>query len=150
MRPSACGRRVAGGCWPPCRGSPAGSGVWHCARMGGSQDGTVRLWEAPTGGLLAVLQGHTGGVLGVALSADGRFLSSSSQDGTVRLWEVPGGRLLATLEGHTGGVRGVALSADGRLLASGGQDGTVRLWDPSTAACRRTLRSDRRYERVAI
>jgi WD40 repeat protein len=68
----------------------------------------------------------------------------------VRLWEVSSGRPLATLSGHTGGVDGVALSADGQLLASGGLDGTVKLWEVKSGACLRTLRAERRYERMDI
>jgi WD40 repeat protein len=103
----------------------------------GSDDGTVRLWESPSGRLLTTLQGHAGMIHGIALSADGRLLASGSEDGTVRLWDPrsassatqgASGRPLAILRGHTGGIRGVALSADGRLLASGSFDGTVRLW----------------------
>jgi WD40 repeat protein len=116
----------------------------------GSQDGTVRLWEAPSGQPLAALQGHTGLIWGIALSADGHLLASGGLEGTVRLWEAPSGRPLATLEGHTSGVWGVALSADGRLLASGGFGGTVRLWDTRTGVILRTLRAERRYERLDI
>jgi WD40 repeat protein len=86
----------------------------------------------------------------VALSADGRLLTSGNFDGTVQLWQAPEGQPLATLSGHTGPAYRVALSADGRLLASGGQDGTVRLWEVSSGACLRTLRSDRQYERMNI
>ena len=70
----------------------------------GGFDGTVRLWEAASGRPLATLQGHTGGVWGVALSGDGRLVASGGVDGTVRLWETESGRPLATLHGHTGGV----------------------------------------------
>jgi WD40 repeat protein/transcriptional regulator with XRE-family HTH domain len=124
----------------------------------GGLDGTVRVWQTPGEQLLAVLQAHTGGVRALALSANGDLLISGSQDGTVRVWRPigretmgPGGRrLLATLRGHTSGVWSVALAVGGRLLASGSEDGTVRLWDAGSGACLRTLRSDRRYERVDI
>jgi WD40 repeat protein/DNA-binding XRE family transcriptional regulator len=127
--------------------------------------------------LRATLPGHAGTVNGVALNGDGRLMASGSADGTVKLWEtVPEGgqpgRLLATLVGHTGGVQGVALSRDGGHLASGSLDGTVKLWDttqiappqteehaaghaaenpvPGASAYPRTLRADRRYERMDI
>jgi WD40 repeat protein len=66
------------------------------------------------------------------------------------LWEVDGGRPRATLEGHTGGVWAVPLSADGQTVASGSLDGTVKLWDAGSFSVLRTLRPDRRYERMDI
>jgi hypothetical protein len=50
---------------------------------------------------------------------------------------------VATLEGDTGTVYDVALSADGQLLAS-------RLWETGTGSWVRTLRQERRYERLDI
>jgi WD40 repeat protein len=77
-------------------------------------DGTVRLWsltgvtdregmpgvqaEVGSGQLLASLQGHTGAVRGVALSADGQLVVSGGYDGTVRLWEASTGACLRTLQ----------------------------------------------------
>jgi WD40 repeat protein len=86
----------------------------------------------------------------VALSADGQLVASGSDDGTVRLWETSSGRPIATSQGHTSAVEGMALSADGRLVASGSFDGTVKLWEAKSGTCLRTLRAERRYERMDI
>jgi WD40 repeat protein len=111
-------------------------------------DGTVRLWQSPSGRPLATLEGHTGAVYSVALSTDGLTVASCGFDGTVRLWHAPSGRLLATLEGHSGAVRGMAFGY--RTIASGSLDGTVKLWDTASFALLRTLRPDGRYARMDI
>ncbi|HWE60261.1 MAG TPA: tetratricopeptide repeat protein, partial [Chloroflexota bacterium] len=116
----------------------------------GGEDGSVRIWEAPSGRALATLQGHTGGVYGVALSGDGGLLASGGEDGSVRIWEAPSGRALATLHGHSGTLWAVALSADGALVASGSIDGTVRLWEASSGTSLGILRAERSYERLDV
>ena len=44
----------------------------------GSYDTTVRLWNPATGKCLRVLEGHTGSVMGVALSPDGALLTAAA------------------------------------------------------------------------
>ena len=56
-------------------------------------DGTVNLWDAASGRLVATLRGHTEPVRGVAFAPDGRQLASAGDDGTVRLWDAASGRL---------------------------------------------------------
>ena len=56
----------------------------------GSNDGTVRIWNAARRVCSEVLEGHTGRVWDVSAIASGRHLASGSADGTVRLWAAAG------------------------------------------------------------
>jgi WD40 repeat protein/transcriptional regulator with XRE-family HTH domain len=105
----------------------------------GTTSGDVCLWRVADRTLLATLQGHTGGIRGVALSGDNRLIASGSFDGTVRLWDRASGSLLAIMRGHVGLVYAVALSGDGQIAASGSQDGTVKLWEADTGRLLATL-----------
>ena len=105
----------------------------------GSNDDTIRLWDANTGSHLRTLTGHTDTVFSVAFSPDGQTLASGSGDETIRLWDANTGSHLRTLTGHTDPVFSVSFSPDGDTLASGSWDETVRLWDANTGRHLRTL-----------
>ena len=68
--------------------------------------------------LVRTLAGHSGGVHGVAVTADGKRAVSASWDGTLKVWDLETGGVLRTLEGHTGSVTGVAVTADGKRAVS--------------------------------
>lgn len=74
---------------------------------------------------------HSGTVLDMAWSPDGRFLATAGADRLVRVWEMGEGEpvLLRTGRGHLNMVVGVAWHPDGDLLATTSWDGTTRLWD---------------------
>jgi WD40 repeat protein len=107
--------------------------------VSGSDDRTVKVWEAESGRLLRSLEGHTGGVNAVAVSPDGRTIVSGSDDRTVKVWEAESGRLLRSLEGHTDLVRAVAVSPDGRTIVSGSDDRTVKVWEAESGRLLRSL-----------
>lgn len=124
----------------------------------GSDDCTVRLWDACTGQSLHTLQGHHQGIWSVAWSPDGTTIASGSDDYTVRLWDVRTGQSLQSLQGHSNWVHSVAYassasyvnSLNSQILASGSADETIRLWDANTGECLKILRADRPYERMNI
>ncbi|PVH67963.1 WD40 repeat-like protein, partial [Cadophora sp. DSE1049] len=130
--------------------------------VSGSNDGTVRRWDAATGQqllpaleshtdwvtsvafspdgkqiqLLPAFEGHTRAVTSVAFSPDGKQIVSGSRDTTVRCWDAATGQqLLPALDGHTGAVTSVAFSPDGKQIVSVSTvDQTLRLWDAVTGA----------------
>jgi WD40 repeat protein len=111
----------------------------------GSEDNTVRLWDASTGQCTATLWGQSDEVRCIAFSHDGQRLASGSGDRTVRLWDVSSatGECIATLQGHTGSVSSLAFSSDGRRIASGSWDCTVQLWDAESHECTKVLSEPR-------
>lgn len=64
----------------------------------GSQDQTVRIWDACNGGCLHTLQGHSDSISSVVFSPDGTSITSGSVDQTVQIWDAGNGACLQTLE----------------------------------------------------
>ncbi len=124
--PSSCGRRgygrAGGAVARPRLGQVAGGAG---GRGSGGEDGKIKLWPKEGNGEPVVLSHGGGGVLSLAVLADGR-LASGDDDGNVKLWPKEGtGEPLVLAHGSP--VWSLAVLADGRL-ASGGADGTIKLW----------------------
>jgi WD40 repeat protein len=118
--------------------------------VSGSDDSTLRLWDAQTGQPIGqALQGHTGSLRPVAFSPDGKRIVSGSDDSTLRLWDAQTGQPIGQpLQGHTGSVSSVAFSPDGKRIMSGSDDKTLRLWDISWQGLLDTACNRLRYHPV--
>ena len=99
----------------------------------------IMIWDAATGELRHLLEGHSYAVFTVAWSEDGKRLASASGDNTVKIWDPAAGRLLLDIPAHNEYVYSVAWSPDGHTLATGSGDTTVRLWDTATGELVNTL-----------
>lgn len=127
--------------------SPDGSEV-----ATGSDDGTVRVWDATTGDQKQMLADESGEPVGrvnrVAFSPDGKLLAAASYDGATRLYDSRSGELAATLEEpRTKAMQTVAFSPDGTLAATAGENtrgkGTAVLWDVASGRPRSSWSYDR-------
>ncbi len=95
----------------------------------GSQDGSVRLLDPLSGGLLATLRGHAGTVRALSFSPDGRRLATAGEDRSLRFWRLPDGAPLGVQRGHLDAVLGVLLLDDGERAVSVAADGETLQWD---------------------
>src|SRR5438552_3450930 len=86
-----------------------------------------------------ILEGHTGSVLAVVFSPDGKTLATGSRDQSIRLWDAQTGELKTALKGHSGDLECIRYSPDGKTLASSSHDMTIHLWDTATNKTRLTL-----------
>ena len=105
----------------------------------GNSNGTIPVWNFPSGQLKTTLQGHTEAVNALAASADGKVLASGSDDKTVKIWNLETGAVVRALSGHSNAVSSVAVSPDGQFVASGSWDKTIKIWNPKTGELLRTL-----------
>jgi WD40 repeat protein len=108
----------------------------------------VRLWDAQSGELVAVLQeGEKDELASLVFSPDGTGFAFGREfpNNRIELRETATGKTLGIMSGHTNRVWSVAFHPDGSRIASASMDGTVRIWDTQTFQQIRELRGHTGY-----
>lgn len=83
--------------------------------------------------------GHTGRILSVMLSPDGRYIASGGDDNLIKLWDVASGKEIRSLH-HKARVFDIDFSLDSKFIYSVCFDETVNIWEVSTGKQLRTFR----------
>ena len=89
----------------------------------GSEDKTIRIWDARTGKLVRSLAGHAYDVNRLAFSPDGNRIASASPNGIVKIWNALDGTLMLTFV--TEGDDWLAITPEGFFASS--KDGVKNL-----------------------
>ncbi len=99
----------------------------------GSEDKSVKLWDAATGRDLRTLSGHGESIYHIRFAAGGQALTTISYDQTIRFWDLQTGRTArtATFQARWP-LFGAGLSPDGNILATRNPDDTITLQTPAT------------------
>lgn len=98
----------------------------------GSDDGTIRFWDAATGKLINEITAHLSTeIYSAVYSPDGSTLACGTES-EIRIWNPQSGELLNNISEPSCDVYSIAYSPNGDLLATGGTSKKVRLWDTKT------------------
>lgn len=109
----------------------AGDGMGLLAS--GSDDKTVRVWDATSGVCLNTFYEHNEAVYVVRATSDGRAIASGGRDNKINIWDARSPRatmnLLQHYDSHTGPVTSLSFHTSGNYLISGSEDASLRIWD---------------------
>lgn len=97
---------------------------------GGSEDGTIRLWDRASGVDHSTAVSSTVSMTAIAWSPDGRQLAATLDDGTLGVWNVESKTLVRKLRGAFSCATYAPTGS--HLAAVRNDDGRVMIWDASS------------------
>lgn len=96
----------------------------------GLHNGAIEFFDISNSSKLAECRADSQRVHSLAMSPDGRLLTSASTDrGTIKFWDTNTYQQIGPILSHADLVHSVAFSPDGKYLASAGNDKKIKIWD---------------------
>lgn len=117
--------------------------------LSGSNDGSLKLWNATTGELISSQESFSAPVRSVVFSPDGKLLASASKDGWVRIWSPSSGSLMRAIPAHKREITSLTFSQDSKLIATSSYDGLAVLEASTGTAVRSFSQNGNTYAVIA-
>jgi WD40 repeat protein len=95
----------------------------------GGNDGSIRLWQVPSGQLKTTLLGHKRTITSLAFLPKDNLLSSASLDGTIRLWNTNTRKEIKSFDAKHQ-VLCLAVAREGKTLVAGTTVTDIDVTDP--------------------
>jgi len=99
--------------------------------VSGSEDQSVRVWNAENGQAVRTLQvpgGLGGAITAVAISVDAKRVAAASEGGQIAVWNLADGSMQQHRKGSASAIRDLCFLASGLHLASIHADQSLQLW----------------------
>ena len=101
--------------------------------ISGSTD--IKVWDLRNGEHLGTVNGHTGRIVSLWLSADANIAVSGGSDNTIRMWDLKTLKCIKIInECHRSSVAAMSVSKDARRAVSGSWD-NVKAWNLESGEC---------------
>ncbi len=106
--------------------------------LSGGNEGTVKLWSLPDGGLIESLENSGGSIHALAVSPDSKHVAANDGN-AIKLWDLPDGDNGRTLASQAYPLYSLAFSADSTFIVSGNADHSIKLWNLPDGSLGKTL-----------
>lgn len=116
--------------------------------ISGSDDKSIRIWNANDNTSQRTLTGHRGTVTKLVIDEQTGWLYSTSYDKSIREWNVDTGECLRSLTGHTDWIRDLIVTRT--KLVSASHDHTILVWSKQNGQVTKTLSSTSGFWRLAL
>ncbi|MCQ3929394.1 MAG: hypothetical protein DPW16_02960 [Chloroflexi bacterium] len=103
-----------------------------------TENRALLVWDSTHPEDYRLVEGHSGYVTVIAITADGTMLASVDMEQNLILWDTATWQETAYIK-NIGGNSALAFSQDGQLLAIAGYDGEIYLWNTNTLSLVTTL-----------
>lgn len=105
----------------------------------GSNDKTIKLWDAKTCLLKTTLSGPVRSVMCVKFSPNNDFVLGTSNDNVARIWNISQRKVVHSFIGHIGRVYTAGFTPNYTKIVTGSYDRSLKIWDIKKGFCIKTI-----------